>query len=52
MTKKKNPAAMALGKKGGTQRAKNLTAEELSAQGRKAILTRWKNHKKKKETNG
>jgi hypothetical protein len=39
--KKKNPVAAAMGRKGGRQRAKNLSAEELSAQGRKAVLARW-----------
>jgi len=41
-TKRKNPAAVQLGRKGGKQRAKNLTAEELSEQGRAAVMARWK----------
>jgi len=47
--KKKNPAAVALGKlgasKGGVARAKKLSAKERSAIARKAVLTRWKRHK-------
>ena len=43
--RKKNPHAVALSKlgahKGGLARAKNLTAEELSEIGRKAIAIRW-----------
>ncbi len=41
MAKKKDPAAVALGRKGGKKRAKNLTAEELSEQGRRAVQARW-----------
>lgn len=41
-TKKKNPAAVQLGRRGGKQRAKNLTAEQLSEQGRQAVMARWK----------
>jgi hypothetical protein len=50
MTKKKvrkDPAAVALGRKGGKKRAQNLSAEELSEQGRKAVLARWRNAKKR-----
>ena len=43
--KKKNPAAVALGRKGGKTRAKNLSAEELSEAGRKAVQARWKKQK-------
>lgn len=39
--KKKDPAAVAMGRKGGRQRARNLSASELSEQGRKAVLARW-----------
>jgi hypothetical protein len=46
MAKKKNPAAVALGRlgglKGGPARAKNLTKKQLSDAGRKAVLARWK----------
>ena len=42
----KNPHAVALGKlggsKGGTQRAKNLTAKRRTAIAKKAAKTRWK----------
>jgi hypothetical protein len=38
---KKNPHAVALGKKGGNARAASLSKEELSKQGRKAVLARW-----------
>jgi hypothetical protein len=40
--KKKNSAAAALGRKGGKARARNLSPEELSEQGRKAVQARWK----------
>ena len=47
---RKNPAAVALGRlgglKGGKARAAKLSAEELSEQGRNAVLARWANHKK------
>ena len=45
--KRKNKAAAALGRKGGKARAKSLTAEELSEQGRKAVMARWKKAKEK-----
>ena len=38
----KDPAAKALGKKGGKARAKNLTAEERSDIAKKAADARWK----------
>jgi len=41
MARKKNPAAVSLGRKGGKKRAENLTAEQLSEQGRKAVEARW-----------
>lgn len=44
-TKKKNPAAVALGKlggsKGGKIRAKKLSPKRRSEIARKAVLTRW-----------
>ena len=40
---RKDPAAKALGKKGGVARAKNLTAEERSEIAKKAASIRWKN---------
>src|ERR1051325_11522288 len=39
--KRKNPAAVALGRLGGKKRAETLSPEELSAQGRKAAAARW-----------
>jgi len=39
----KDPAAKALGKKGGVARAKNLTAKERSEIAKKAAKSRWKN---------
>jgi hypothetical protein len=38
---KKNPAAVALGRKGGLATAKNLTRAERTAIGRKAARARW-----------
>lgn len=39
--KKKNPHAVALGRRGGRARAEKLSAEEKSDIARKAINTRW-----------
>jgi hypothetical protein len=39
--KKKNPAAVALGRLGGRKRAATLSAEELSEQGKRAAAARW-----------
>ncbi len=41
MAKKKNAAAVELGKKGGKARAKSMTADEKSAHARKAVGARW-----------
>jgi hypothetical protein len=41
----KNPHAVALGKKGGNARAKNLTEKERSESARKAVLARWAKEK-------
>jgi hypothetical protein len=38
----KDPAAAALGKKGGAARAKSLSAEKRSAIARKAAANRWR----------
>ncbi len=38
----KDPAAKALGKKGGTARAKNLTSEQRTEIAKKAADKRWK----------
>ena len=49
MAKRKNPAAVALGKrggkKGGPARARKLTPERRSEIARKAVQTRWAKHK-------
>ena len=50
MPKKKNPHAVALGKRGGSKGGK-LRAEKLSPErrreiARKAVLARWAKHKK------
>lgn len=37
----KDPAAIALGRKGGLSRAKNLTPEQLAEIGRKGAEARW-----------
>jgi hypothetical protein len=42
----KNKHAVALGKKGGTARAKNMTAKERSEGARKAVQARWSKLKK------
>lgn len=52
MAKKKNPAAVALGRRGGKKRAETLTAEELSQQGRKAVQARWAKAKKATKQKG
>ena len=40
----KDPAAKALGKKGGRARADNLTAEQRSEIAKKAAAKRWSKH--------
>lgn len=45
MTPKKNGHAAALGKLGGTARAKNLSKRALSAIGSKGAKARWKKAK-------
>jgi hypothetical protein len=53
MAKRKNPAAVALGrkggKKGGPARAAGMTPEERSESARKAVLARWAKKKKSAE---
>jgi hypothetical protein len=44
--KKKDPAAVALGRKGGKARLKTMTAEERRASAKKAINARWAKRKK------
>jgi hypothetical protein len=41
MAKRKNPAAVALGRKGGKARAKRLTAEQRREGARTAARARW-----------
>jgi hypothetical protein len=43
----KNKHAVALGRKGGKARAKNLTEKERSEGARKAVLARWEKTKPK-----
>jgi hypothetical protein len=38
---KKNPAAVELGRKGGKESAKRLTANQRAEKARKAALARW-----------
>ena len=49
--KRKNPAAVMLGRRGGkiggAVRAANMTAAERSESARKAVLARWAKHKAK-----
>ena len=51
--KRKNSAAVALGRKGGLKggpaRAAKLSAEERSESARKAVLARWEQYRKKTE---
>ena len=47
MAKKKNPAAVALGRKGGKARAKNLSASELHDIAMKGVEGRRKKRKQK-----
>jgi hypothetical protein len=42
MAKKKNPAAVALGRKGGKRSRVNLTPEERTELARRAAAARWK----------
>jgi hypothetical protein len=46
-SKRKNPAAVALGRKGGLASRKNMTAEEKAAMARKAAEARWSKQKPK-----
>ncbi|HEV7520118.1 MAG TPA: hypothetical protein VGP89_03400 [Candidatus Angelobacter sp.] len=44
---KKNPAAVALGRKGGKARLQTMTAEQRSDVAKKAAAARWKKAGKK-----
>ena len=46
---RKNPAAVALGKRGGKKRAQNQTAEARSAIAKKAAAARWGKRSKEAE---
>jgi hypothetical protein len=46
MAKKKNPAAVELGRRGGKKSAERLTQEQRKEKARKAALARWTNRKK------
>jgi len=46
MPKKKNPAAVALGRRGAKKRNERLTAEQRSEIARKAVQARWEKAKK------
>ena len=48
-TKKKDPAAVFLGQKGGKARAARLSREQLSQIGKKGAQARWGRGKAKKE---
>jgi hypothetical protein len=50
--KRKNPAAVELGRKGGQARMKKMTAEERSTIASKAAKARWKKEKGKSESHG
>lgn len=41
MAKRKNPAAVALGRKGGKSTAAKMTAKERSARMREVVKARW-----------
>jgi hypothetical protein len=47
MAKRKNPAAVALGKRGAKARMKKLTPEQRSDVARKAVTARWKKAQQK-----
>jgi hypothetical protein len=54
--KRKNPYAVALGRRGGKlggkARAANMTPEERSESARNAVMARWEKQKIKKRDNG
>ncbi len=45
---KKDPNAVALGKKGGVARNAKMTAEQRSEAARKAVNARWARHRARK----
>jgi hypothetical protein len=52
MAKRKNPAAVALGKRSAKARMKKLTPEKRSEVARIAVTARWKKAKDKPTTKG
>ena len=48
MARKKNPAAVALGRKGGKNSRINLTPEQRTSLAKKAAAARWKDKPAKK----
>jgi len=46
---RKDPAAVALGRRGGQARARNMTAQQRKEAARKAIQARWAKAKKKSQ---
>ena len=50
--KRKNPAAVALGRKGGRARMKKMTAEDRTKLARQAASARWDKEKGKSESHG
>jgi hypothetical protein len=50
--KRKNPAAVELGRKGGQARMKKMTAEERSKVASQAAKARWDKKKGKNESHG
>jgi hypothetical protein len=48
MAKRKNPAAVLLGRKSGKARMKKLTPEKRSEVARQAAAARWAGHKAKR----
>jgi len=49
MAKRKNPAAVALGRRGAKARMSKMTHEQRSEVAKKAIAARWAKAKKKAE---
>ena len=47
MSKRKNPAAVALGRLGGKARARKASGKKLSEIGRKGAVARWSKGKKR-----
>ena len=56
VTKRKNPAAVELGRKGGLKggpaRAQKLSKKQLSDSARKAVQARWAKYKAAKQNSG